>query len=184
MFAADVDGLSAGFASKLKTMLEQHIGLRVYYPGLSEFYRDVQSGRSETPLPLDAVDGFVEVVRQATPEVFSSFVGDALEGTTEPAKIGVKVVEMEATSAQPGTPMPPKDPLGELDPKKSHEFTVAGSFNALWRVFLKGEKINKAAEGWEKTGQALRPHAGRILGWLERFMDFGSGGPPVPPIMP
>ena len=40
MFAADVNDLSVGFASKLKTVLEQHIGLRV-------FYREIEyTGRS------------------------------------------------------------------------------------------------------------------------------------------
>jgi hypothetical protein len=42
LFAAESDILSMPFAAKLKTFLEQHIGLRVFYPEIGNFYRDVQ----------------------------------------------------------------------------------------------------------------------------------------------
>ena len=45
LFAAEAEILAVPFASKLKTFLEQHIGLRVFYPEIAKFYRDVQSGR-------------------------------------------------------------------------------------------------------------------------------------------
>src|SRR4030095_7556071 len=50
MFAAEVDILPIGLAAGLKTLLEQHIGLRVYYPEIEQFYRDVQTGHIEAPL--------------------------------------------------------------------------------------------------------------------------------------
>jgi hypothetical protein len=63
LWVNDLDSISAGLASLLKIFLEQHIGLRPYYPEIEKFYRDVQTGRIETPLPQDAVDGFVKGVR-------------------------------------------------------------------------------------------------------------------------
>lgn len=85
MFAADADILPVGFASKLKTLLEQHIGLRAYYPEIEHFYRDVKSGRLQTPLPLDALEGVVRTVEQHTPTVFDQSVTTAISASSEPA---------------------------------------------------------------------------------------------------
>jgi hypothetical protein len=69
MFAADVKILPPGLAAKLQIFLEQHIGLRAYYPATEEFYESVRSGHLETPLPMDAVQGFVHGVKDNTPTI-------------------------------------------------------------------------------------------------------------------
>ena len=61
MYAADVI-LPEPLGAKLKIFLEQHIGLRAYYPATEEFYESVRSGHLERPLPLDAVE---DLIRQA-----------------------------------------------------------------------------------------------------------------------
>ena len=180
MFAADADMLSAGFASRLKTLLEQQIGLRVYYPGLGEFYRDVQSGRIEDALPLDAIDGFVQTVRDRTPELFDLPVTNALEGTAEQVKLEPKPAQREVQQSEPQPPMPPRDPLGELDPQKARDFSFAGAANALWKVVRRGEEIHKKIEAWQKITKDLSPHIRRILDWLRDFTP-GDGTPPLPP---
>jgi|SoiMethySBSTD1v2_1073268.scaffolds.fasta_scaffold07846_15 Leucine-rich repeat (LRR) protein len=86
MFAAEVDVLPIGLAAGLKTLLEQHIGLRVYYPEIEQFYRDVQTGHIEAPLPLDAVREVVRGVRTHTPEVFDEGVGTAIAGSARPRR--------------------------------------------------------------------------------------------------
>lgn len=49
MFQADSDFLEIGLASMLKVLIEQHIGLRAYYPQITAFYEDVRTGRLNKP---------------------------------------------------------------------------------------------------------------------------------------
>jgi hypothetical protein len=77
LFAAEANILPPPFASKLKTFIEQHMGLRVFYPEIGNFYRDVQTGRIETPLSLDAVEGFIRGVSISTPTVFDPSVNES-----------------------------------------------------------------------------------------------------------
>lgn len=176
LFASEVDILSPAFGSRLKTFLEQHIGLRVYYPEIAQFYHDVQTGRIQEPLSLDAVSGFVQVVRENIPEVFEESVGQIFDES--------KLIATTDTSpgtghtdglAQTSMPAPPKDPLGELDPKRSSDFSFASTANGLWRIFLEGEKIYKSLESWKMAGASLRPYVSEILSWLYRFMPPHSG---------
>jgi hypothetical protein len=183
LFAAEADILSVAFAAKLKTFLEQHMGLRVFYPDITNFYRDVQNGRIEEPLPLDAIEGIVKGVRENTPMVFERSVEQAIEGSVAVGPSIPLPTISDSLQTEASQLVPPRDPLGELDPKKAGDFTFAGATNGLWRAFLEGEKIHRAMEGWRKTGDALRPHVQEILDWLNRFMGSGDGGPPLPPIV-
>ncbi len=180
LFAAEADILPVAFSSKLKTFLEQHIGLRVFYPEIANFYRDVQRGRIEDPLPLDAVAGVVQGVRDNTPTVFAPSVQEAIEGSAEPASTSPPNEGGRGLASEGDLPLPPRDPLGEVDSQKAGDFTFAGTANGLWKAFIEGNKIHKAAEAWQKTGDALRPHINEILIWLQRFLNT-TGGPPPPP---
>jgi hypothetical protein len=181
MFAADADDLSTGLASKLKTLLEQHIGLRAYYPEIEHFYRDVQTGRIETPLPLDAVQGIVQGVGEYTPDVFDRTVRDAVTGSAEaPSALPIESAKKLRTIG-PDQPRPPPDPLGELDPRKARDFTFAGAVNGLWKAFREGEKMHKALKGWKNAGETLQPHVQQVLEWLRNFNGPSDGGPPIPP---
>jgi hypothetical protein len=159
------------------------MGLRVFYPDITNFYRDVQNGRIEEPLPLDAIEGIVKGVRENTPMVFERSVEQAIEGSVVVGPSIPPPTISDSLQTEASQLVPPRDPLGELDPKKAGDFTFAGATNGLWRAFLEGEKIHKAMEGWRKTGDALRPHVQEILDWLNRFMGSGDGGPPLPPIV-
>jgi hypothetical protein len=154
----------------LKTFLEHHIGLRAFYPEIEKFYRDVQTGRIETPLPQDAVNGLINSVRLNSPNVFDPSVGEAIAGSAQPASAVAPSHPAEPSHANPHQPMPPADPLKELDPKKARDFTVGGIVNALWKTYLEGEKVPKAAEGWHKAGETLQPYVTPILEWLRNFM--------------
>jgi hypothetical protein len=169
LFAADANILAAGFASQLKTFLEHHIGLRPYYPEIEKFYRDVQSGRIETPLPQDAVDGIVKGIKANTPIVFDPSVSAAIEGAAQPAPSVGKPSADELPAPDPNQVTPPADPLKELDPKKARDFTFGGIVNALWKVFLEGEKVPKAGEGWNTAANTLQPYVAAILEWLKSF---------------
>lgn len=174
MFAADAESLSIGLASKLKTVLEQHIGLRVYYPEIEHFYRDVQNGRIETPLSLDAVAGFVRGVSDHSPEVFDFEVRDAV-GTVAEREPQISLPPPATQPASgPDLPKAPRDPLGELDFQKARDFTFAGSVNALWKAFREGEKVHHALEGWKSAGEVLEPYVRRILEWLSNFGGSGA----------
>ncbi|TPV97888.1 MAG: hypothetical protein USCAAHI_02689 [Beijerinckiaceae bacterium] len=84
MFAAEAKILPVPLATNLKVFLEQHIGLRSYYPETEDFYESVRSGHLEAPLPIDAVEGFILGVRDNTPTVFEPNVSQALEEVAQP----------------------------------------------------------------------------------------------------
>jgi CheY-like chemotaxis protein len=172
LWASDLDSISEGLASRLKIFLEQHIGLRPYYPGIEKFYHDVQTGRIETPLPQDAVDGFVKGVRAHTPTVFDRSVTGAIDVSAQFAQPAPQIAPSSARDTHPadsGQPMPPADPLKEVSPRKARDYTIAGITNALWKTYLEGEKVPKAAKGWKKAGEAVQPYVGSILEWLRTF---------------
>jgi CheY-like chemotaxis protein len=168
LFAAEARELQIGLSSQLKIFLEQHIGLRVFYPGLASFYRDVQAGRIDDPLPLDATEGVFHGVATHTPAIFDPSVRDAIELGATPA-IAATIPETTPSPANEAHPVPPKDPLGELDPQRAHDFTTAGLVNNLWKAFLEGEKVAKAGKAWASAGEALWPYVARILEWLQNF---------------
>jgi hypothetical protein len=165
MFAADVNILSSGLAAKLKVFLEQHIGLRAYYPATEDFYESVRSGHLETPLPIDAVEGFIQGVRDNTPTLFEPNVSQALEGVAQSIP-RISPADAEVPKTDEAQPAPPPDPLGEVDPEKARRFTLGGTVNALWRAFSNGEKIAKNVEGWAKVAETLMPYVLPILTWL------------------
>jgi hypothetical protein len=164
----------------LKTFLEQHMGLRVFYPEISTFYRDVQSGQIEEPLPLDAIEAIVKGVKDHTPSVFETSVQAAIEGSAETGEPVPHPTGSGYLPADTGQPIPPRDPLGEVDQHKASDFTFAGAVNGLWKAFLQGERIHKAVEGWKSAGKTLKPHVNDILDWLNRFLGPDGGGPPTP----
>jgi hypothetical protein len=166
IFEAEMDFLPPPFAARLKSFLQQHIALRPFYPEVDGFYRAVQSGRLEEPLPLDAVDAFVGVVRDHTPVLFTPSVLGAISETasTENAELAsaVKTSGSEIIA-------PPSDPLGRLNPAKAHDFLLAGAINRLWKVFRAGEQVHSAAESWLATYTALSGPVAEILRWIQRF---------------
>src|SRR5262249_7817375 len=60
LFAADADSLPPEFASRLRAFLQAHMALRVFYPGVERFYDDVRFGRTNEPLPIDAVEALTK----------------------------------------------------------------------------------------------------------------------------
>jgi hypothetical protein len=165
MFAAETDILPIPLAAKLKVLLEQHIGLRAYYPATEEFYESVRSGHLEAPLPIDAVEGFIQSVRDDTPTLFEPNVVRSLEEVAQPVP-RVLHGDVEAPPADEAQPVPPPDPLGEVDPEKAQRFTLGGAVNAFWKTFLNGEKIHNNVEGWEKAAVVLKPYVSALLEWL------------------
>jgi hypothetical protein len=171
LWVNDLDSISAGLASRLKIFLEQHIALRPYYPEIAKFYRDVQTGRIETPLAQDAVEGFVKAVRDNTPAVFDQSVTSAIDVSAQsaPAPEVAPSSQAEQHLVDTNQPMPPADPLKELNPRKARDYIFGGVVNAAWKTYLEGEKIPQAAEGRKKAGEALQPYVGSILDWLRSF---------------
>jgi len=165
MFAAEQDFLPVPLAAKLKVLLEQHIGLRAYYPAMEEFYESVRSGHLEAPLPIDAVEGFILGVRDNTPTLFEPNVADILENSAQPLA-GISPVHLEASTSDSTQPAPPPDPLGEVDPEKSRRYTLGSAVNALWKAVQSGEKAGKTVEGWSTVIATLGPNVVPILEWL------------------
>jgi hypothetical protein len=169
MFGAEQDILPVPFAAKLKVLLEQHIGLRAYYPATEEFYESVRSGHLETPLPMDAVEGFIHGVTDNTPTFFEPTVADILENTAQPVP-AISPVALETAISEIAQPAPPPDPLGEVDPEKSRRFTLGSAVNALWKAVRSGDEVDKTVEGWSKVIATLGPNVVPILEWLRSVL--------------
>lgn len=167
LFAAERRALPDPFAAQLKALLQQHIALRPFYPEVEAFYRAVQTGRLDEPLPVDAVESVIEIVKGQTPMIFDESVSSAIveASAPDPAIIVLEDEEVQADEVI----LPPADPLGDLDPKKAHNFQIAGVFNRLWKVFTSGGKLLANAEAWGKTFHALGEPMKAIIDWLHRF---------------
>jgi hypothetical protein len=180
LFAAEQDFLPTPFAAELKVLLEQHIGLRAYYPATEAFYESVRSGHLETPLPMDAVEGFIHGVKDNTPTFFEPTVADLLETTAQPVP-AISPVALEARISEIAQPVPPPDPLGDVDPEKSRRFTLGSGVNALWKAVLSGERAGKTVgrlvEGHRDLGTEGRTRsrmvAIRPLGDLRYDVIYG-----------
>lgn len=170
IFAADADFLPSPFAARLKTVLEQHIALRPFYPEVEALYRAIQSGRIDEPLPLDAVTEFLTGVRAQTPAVFDASVAGAIEEVSTPEAWEPASEYNEVVIADDEVITPPPDPLGTLPPDAGHDVQVAASINRLWKVFISGERIHAQLDAWSSAYQMLSGPAGHILKWLGRFI--------------
>jgi hypothetical protein len=169
MFAAEQDFLPVPFVAELKVLLEQHIGLRAYYPATEEFYESVRSGHLETPLPMDAVEEFIQGVRDNTPTLFEPNVADTLENTAQPIP-GILPVDLKTPKSGIAQPAPPPDPVGEVDPEKARRFTLGGIVNALWKAVSSGDKAGKTVKGWSEVIATLGPKVVPILEWLRSVL--------------
>lgn len=169
MFAAEQDFLPAPLAAKLKVLLEQHIGLRAYYPATEDFYASVRSGHLEAPLPIDAVEKFIQVVRDNTPSLFEPNVSQSLDRIAQPLPT-ISPVDADVPRANSAQPMPPPDPLGPLDPIQEWRFVVASGANAIWKVVKFGPVAYAGVESWSKIIETLGPHAAPIIAWLRSYL--------------
>jgi hypothetical protein len=182
LFTADQDILATGFASKLSVLLEDHIGLRAYYPEIERHYLTVKTGRLTVPLERDAVERIQQAIRENTPTVFEESV-DVVMG-----EAGKQVPEVrpplpeDAPAFDPNRPRPPRDPIGEIDPQQSRNWVFASAINRIWGLVLKGKEVHESVEGWQQTYHQMRPYVGPILQFLRVFWSSGGDGtPPMPP---
>ena len=166
MFAAEAEILSVSFAAPLKTFLECHVGMRAYYPELSEFYASVRDGVLVAPLSLDAVERVRAVIDEHTPDQFDPSVGRELakEEVSAPPIAGEGLVPVSSFS----TPQPPPDPIGSVDRAQSRDQLVARSLNGLWSTFLKGKDIVPNIEGWRRAYKSLEPTIRPVLDFLRK----------------
>ncbi len=167
LFEEDANILARALAERLNRILEFHIALRPYYPGVGRFYDDVRSGALSAPLPRDAIAGFVETVRDYTPDIFEPAVSrgiDKVEEDFAPQPAG------PAPQLQPGVLAPRPDPIDAPDPEKTQAYSLASTINAVYRAFLKGKDMASAIKGWDEIAQKLGEHAGLVIEFLKNFL--------------
>lgn len=173
LFAAEADILSAPFAARLRTILQQHIALRAFYPEVERFYDAVRSGHLERPLPDDAVAAVGRTIKENTPRYFEPEVSEGLKRVErEPPEVALSPDDIAGHGSAPI--QPPPDPLGELEPRKSRSFSTASAINALWKTFLKGKDIPEALEGWRDVAGKLGENVGPVIDWLKDFLSKGG----------
>ncbi len=167
LFEEDVNILSRALAERLNRILEFHIALRPFYPGVGRFYDDARSGALSAPLPRDAIAGFVETVREYTPEIFEPSVSRGIDKVEEdfaphPAA--------PAPQLDPGVLAPRPDPIDAPDPEKTQAYSLTSTINAVYRVFREGKDMAAAIKGWDEAAQKLGEHAGPVIEFLKSFL--------------
>jgi hypothetical protein len=182
LFTAEEAILPTVFAARLKVLLQDHIALRAFYPELERHYVAIKTGRRTRPLKRDAVDAIKQIIHEHTPDVFDNSVGAAMDEVGKPAP-HVEAPRPEDTPSPDGTqPKPPKDPVADIDPQKTWDFSFATAANRIWVFILKGKDLSEGVDGWRKTYEQMKPHIGDIIEWLKAFWPGdGGGGPPMPP---
>jgi len=168
MFAAESDVLPTPLASQLKTLLENYMGLRAFYPEVAAFQQDVREGRVTEPLSLDAVEGFTEAVSRFTPQIFDDSVPASLESTAE-TPAAVPDIPPEDRQRGPHSPTPPPDMMADVDPGKAHDLAQASTLNSLWRVIKNGAEIHKNVDAWTGILREVAPFAQAIVQYLRNF---------------
>jgi hypothetical protein len=182
LFTADQEILATGFASRLAVLLEDHIGLRAYYPAIERHYLTVKTGRLAVPLERDAVEGIQRIIRENTPTVFEESV-DAVMGEAAKRVPEVKPPRPEdAPAFDANQPRPPRDPIGDIDPQQSRNWIFASAFNRIWGLLLKGKDVHESLDDWQRTYHQMKPYVGSVLHFLRMFLSNGGDGtPPLPP---
>jgi hypothetical protein len=169
LFASESVGLGKYISVRLLILLQAHQGVRVFYPSMRRFYKDVKNGHIDDLLPLDAVIEFVGGIGDHTPSVFHPDVRSAFLGASTPIpdiRAHRIVAELSTDPAQ--IKLTP-DPLDEIDPHKPHDLTFASMANSLWRVLTLGKKIGNTVEGWDTAYEVLKVPFAAIVDWLARF---------------
>jgi len=169
LFAADEGILATGFAARLSVFLENHIGLRAHYDEVERLYQAVRTGRLEAPLQRDAVEGIKRVVHDNTPAVFDESVPPVVDETAKPVPEPPPLAPEDRPPPDPNRPKPPRDPIADVDPKKSRNYIFAAAANRIWEILLKGKDVPTAIEGWHRTYEQMKPHIGPIIDWLRAF---------------
>ena len=83
-------------------------------------------------------------MRKHTPDVFERDVSLSLQ-EVERQQPAIELPAKDVRAREPGTILPPPDPLGELEPRKSRSFGIASSINSLYGAFLKGRGLAKGS---------------------------------------
>lgn len=174
MFKADASVLPSSFAARLKIFLQIHYALRSFFPEIKATYQAMSNGKVDTPLPLDAVDEVIEIVKGKTPVLFDESVSNALvaissEGHEFSENSVNNNVEINISTTN-NFVVPPDDPLGDVTHEKAADFQNLTSINAFWKVFKSGEAVKSSIEAWTTTYQLLIPHVSQIIGWLQNIM--------------
>jgi TIR domain len=164
-------GIDDAFAARLRTLLEQHQGVRPYYPELGIFYDDVRTGQLSEPFPLDAVAKTEGVVAAHTPSVFMPDVSGSLDQVEQarPDAPAAQATGRTETAPPLSSMTLPPDPIADIDPERAAQQAKAGALNRLWQVLLRAEKGAKGIERVEKAVSDYGKVIGPIIDWLSKL---------------
>lgn len=165
-------GINDAFAARLKVLLEQHQGLRPYFPQLMTFYEDVRKGKLTEPLPLDSIEQLEKILRENTPEVFEPEVSESLNSMGEG---GVESVDGDALAGdqepeEDGVKLPP-DPIIDIDPERAAQQAKGGAFNKIWEMLLQVEAGARNIERIEKVTKVYAKYVRPLVEWLSNLPD-------------
>lgn len=183
MFVVEQDVLPTAFASRLSTFLEDHLGLRPFYPELERHYHSIRTGRVATPLPRDAVESIRQIIHLHSPAVFDETVAPIMDETARPVPAVTPLPAGDVPPPDPNRPKPPKDPIGDIDPASSRNYIFASAANRIYKILKSGKDVGDGVKGWNEVHKAFKEHIWPVLQWLRDNWPGGGtdGGPTLPP---
>ena len=174
-------GINTRFANRLKRIIEQHYGLRPYYPDLLNFYDDVKAGELVEPPPLEAFEKLDDTIRDNTPDVFDDSVQRSLNRLDvpddRPEKYESPVQSPTTDEAIEATDLP-VDPIKDIDPERARQNAKAGALQKIGKTLDTAEKGAKNIERVKKVAKTFK-ETGRPI-W-DFIRSLGENGGDVPP---
>lgn len=160
------DHLPETFSLKLKSVIKNYYGLRVFYPETERFHIAAKAAQIVDSLPMDAVNDIIEVVKRFTPDLFDRSVPGAIDETVRDETTLSPVGHFSGSNSMA---LPP-DPLGEVDASQASALQIASALNRLWTVFKAGETNDDAAKRWADAYKQLSGPMKAIIDWLLAFL--------------
>jgi putative methionine-R-sulfoxide reductase with GAF domain len=161
-------GVDDRFARRLGKLIEQHYGLRPYFPDLMTFYDDVKRGKLSEPPPLQAMEKLEGVVKEFTPDVFESRVSEYL-GDLEPTGTSSHDEKLGSSTDAVTSVILPPDPISGIDLERTRQHAKGGALNQIWSVLRRVEDGAKNIERAEKAMKTYEKYVEPLLDWLNKI---------------
>lgn len=161
-------GVDNRFARRLGKLIEQHYGLRPYFPDLMTFYDDVKRGKLSEPPPLLAMEKLEGVVKEFTPDVFESSVSEYLGGLEQSGTSTHCEIFGSSPDAATNVILPP-DPISGIDLERTKQHAKGGALNQIWSVLRRVEDGAKNIERAEKAAKTYEKYVEPLLDWLSKI---------------
>jgi hypothetical protein len=158
---------------RLMQFLKFHDGLIHYYPEIAQFKQDVGNSRISEPLPQDAVLGFTDTVNSHS-QIIDKSVGQDLSKINrlnqERAALNKEQDQKQEPKSAKPTESLSSDPISDIDPIKTADFSIAAAINKFWQFFLQAPAAVKKMAEYASAYEKILPYIIVALEWLKKYI--------------